>query len=120
MRRVAPLLLLLFAGCVATGLGGAPKLQPGQWVVAKGKIEADRPLIGSISEVPRTPDDKPDKVELLGPTSSASPTQLDLLGATLKPDADTEYENAERVRVDPFVAAPGDWLRVKARSKDEG
>lgn len=94
-------------------------IKPGTWVEAKGRIDNGKPVVTDVTAIERAPDDKPDKLELLAPVTKATPTELELIGLKFSADETTEYENADKKKVDPFLAAPGDWIRVKARRKEE-
>src|ERR1051325_808392 len=118
MKSFAPYSLIVLAACV-TPDQNKQALQPGEWVAARGKIENGRPVVVGVDKQERAADDKPDKVELLGPVTAADQDRVDMLGVSLHPDPDTDYEDAERKTLAPFVPAPGDWLRVKARDKGD-
>ncbi len=119
MKRLAPLLLLPLVGCIAPEPNAFSKLRPGTWVEARGHIVDGKPIVEKIEELARGESDKADKVEVNGPTTKATTTELDLLGVSLQPDAETEYEDADKKSIDPFVPEAGEWLRLKLRSKDD-
>lgn len=119
MKRLLPILLLPLAGCVATDQDGFEKLRKGSWIEAKGRMVEGKPVVDEIDELERSESDKADKIEVTGQTTASTPTQLELLGLRLQPDKDTEYEDADKKKVDRFVPATGEWLRVKLRNKDD-
>lgn len=114
-------LLVALAGCVGTGAKRATlaTLQPGQFVEVVGTVESGRPLVREIDEVVRTADDKSDKIELYGPSEPAPAGSVQVLGHPFTIDADTTFEDADKRRSEPFVPSLGEWLRVKARQKDD-
>ena len=114
-------LLVALAGCVGTDVPRATlaTLQPGQFVELVGTVEAGRPLVREIDEIVRAADDKADKVELYGPNEAATAGSVQLLGHTFAVAADTTFEDADKQRIDPYVPTIGEWLRVKARRKDD-
>ena len=91
----------------------------GAFVEAKGHLVDGRPLVHEIDEVARGADDKADKLEVTGPVEHADGERLRLLGHDFALGTDVEYEDADKRATAPFVPATGDWLRVKARRKDE-
>lgn len=107
----------LFAACVGPR-GAGPGLRVGDFVEAKGTMLGDRAVVAEIVAVPRGPDDKADKVEVTGPVQSASGDAVTVLGHTFAVDTATEYEDADRHQLATFTSAPGEWLRIKARSRD--
>lgn len=112
-------LALVLGACVAAPRATLRGLQPGQFVEAVGDVEQGRPIVREIDEVVRAADDKSDKVELAGPAESATPSTLHLLGHAFVLDDDTDFETADKRKVAPFAPAEGEWLRVKARRKDD-
>lgn len=119
MKPRAILCLWALAACaMPTTQDPQKSVKPGSWVEAKGRIDNGKPLVTEVNVIERAPDDKPDKFELLAPVTKASPTELELIGLKLLADETTEYENPDKKQIDPFVAAPGDWVRIKARNRD--
>ena len=111
--------LLTLAACATPTQDPKKSVAPGTWVEAKGRIDNGKPIVTEVNAIERSPDDKPDKLELLAPVTKASPTELELLGLKFSADETTEYENQEKKQIAPFVAAEGDWVRVKARNRDD-
>jgi hypothetical protein len=112
----------LFAALSACA--GAPRatlrgVVAGAFVEAKGHLVDGRPLVHEIDEITRGADDKADKLEVTGPVEHADGERLRLLGHDFALGTEVEYEDAEKRATAPFVPATGDWLRVKARRKDE-
>ncbi len=95
-------------------------VRPGTWVEAKGVVRDGVPVVSEVDEVPRGASDKPDKVEIAAIVEAAAADSITLLGQPLRVAQDTEWEDADKQPIAPFVARPGDWLRVKARVKDDG
>ena len=117
MKPIPAFLLLTCAACVATDKSA---LEPGAWVEAKGKLVDGRNVVTEIDEIERTEDDKPEKVELLGPVEAANDNSLQVLGGKYPVDSETEFEDADKKAIDPFVPGKGDWVRLKLRSKATG
>src|SRR5262249_46199942 len=118
VMRAVVVSTILLAACVAPERVGQP-IEPGAWVEARGKIEDGRPIVVEVARQQRAADDKPEKVEILGPVTAATAETIDMLGVPLHTDADTEYEDSRRAKVEPFVPDRGEWLRVKARDKGD-
>lgn len=119
MKRLALLFLLPLVGCVSTQSESYEKLRVGKWVEAKGRMVDGKPIVDEVDELKRSESDKADKFELTAQTQSASPESLEVLGLTLKPDAETEYEGMEKESIAKFVPSNGEWVRLKLRSKDD-
>jgi len=122
VNRHSPFLLplgLLFAACVAPSDRGDTPLRPGRFVEVKGRYVDGRATVTEIDELPRGVDDKSDKVEITAPVESATATSLRLLGEEIAIDADSEFEDANKNTVPPFVPEADAWLRVKAREKGD-
>lgn len=117
MKPIPSLLLLTFASCVAADKS---TLQPGDWVEAKGKLVAGRHVVTEVDGLERTEDDKADKVEVLGEVAAATDSSVEVLGGKYPLDSETEFEDAEKKALDPFVPNQGDWVRLKLRSKATG
>ncbi|MSR39107.1 MAG: hypothetical protein EXS02_09760 [Planctomycetes bacterium] len=119
MRSYSALLLLLIAACATTGQDPVKLLAPGQWVEAKGKFELGQAVVTELGSIERNADDKPDKVELTGEVTFASASEIQVAGVSFLIEAVTEYENAEKQKILPFIAKVSDWVRVKARQKGD-
>jgi hypothetical protein len=104
------------AGAPRSTLGG---IAPGVFVEAKGHLVDGRPQVHEIDEVVRGADDKADKLEVTGPVTHADAGRLHVLGHDFALDAEVEHENVDKQPIEPFVPGPGDWLRIKARRKDD-
>lgn len=119
--RAIPLLPLglLACACVAPSGDGLNALRPGRFVEAKGTFLGGRPAVTEIDEVARTADDKSDKVEVTAPVEQSTDGALRLLGRAFAIDAETAFEDEDKRAVAAFTPAPGDWVRIKARSRDD-
>jgi alginate production protein len=119
VNRTPLFLLLACTACTASRMSGLSQLRTGRFVEAKGSVVDGKPRIDSIVEVPRSTDDKADKVELTGPVESATAERLRMLGSDFAIEATTEFENEQKTAVPPFTPAAGDWVRLKARANQE-
>lgn len=121
MKRAVVVLLMLLpsASCVLVDHQGYTRLRPGRWIEAKGAIIDGVPVVDEVDELFRSSSDKPEKVEVTGPATEVTPTQLEIIGIQLQPDAETQYENEDKTVVPDLDLEKGDWLKVKLRRKDE-
>lgn len=124
-QHARPLSLVALAALAACRGPGTPPptlavLQPGSFVEAVGGFENGVPVVREIDEVLREDGDKQDKVEATGPVEQADTERVRLLGHDFLRDEETEFEDADKRAVPPFTPERGDWLRLKARRKDDG
>lgn len=120
---VRPVAVATAAGCIAACAGSpsaAASLRPGAFVEAKGRILDGVPHVDEIDELPRGTEDKGDKFEVTAAVERATADRVVVLGTEFEVNAETEHESADKAAVAPFVAQPGDWLRIKARQGDDG
>jgi hypothetical protein len=90
------------------------------WVEAKGKEVDGRLVVTEIEELKKSASSKADKVELTGEVES----KLDDAGLTVLRTrfhlADkTTFEDRNREEVSPFPVESGDWVKIKARVKND-
>ncbi len=107
------------AGCVAPTEDPLADLRPGRFIEAKGSYVGGVATVTEIDELPRTVGDKSDKVEVTAPVTTANEGSLQVLGRDLAIDAETTFEDRDKGERSPFVPAPGEWARVKVRTKGD-
>lgn len=119
MNRLPLLLCAVGAACASHREADLQGLRPGRFVEAKGVLVDGAPVVRAVAEVPRSADDKADKVEITATVERADAAAVQALGRAFTIDADTEYEDAQKQTVAPFTPVVGDWLRLKARSRND-
>jgi hypothetical protein len=120
---VRPVAFAVTAGCIAGCVGAPPSaagVRPGAFVEAKGRMVEGLPLVEEIDELPRGVGDKSDKLEVTAVVEQASAERVVVLGTEFAVTAATEHEDRDKSAIAPFVAQPGDWLRIKARHDEDG
>jgi hypothetical protein len=116
----AAVVALAVAACVAPPRETLRTLRPGTFLEAKGDLVDGQPVVRELDELTRTADDKADKVELTGPVTAGDGSSVQLLGHAITIAADTEFESVAKDPLAPFTPAAGDWVRIKARARDDG
>lgn len=123
-RSIAVVVASMLGGCVLPrqhGGAGEQDLRKGMWVEAKGPVAASGPpVVTEVEQIQREPSHTSDKVEIRAPVEAASKDRIRITGVPVRVVEKTGFENAERQEVERFALRAGDWVKVKARLKEDG
>jgi len=98
------------------------KLKLGVWIEAEGGIVAGRPVVKEIDEKNAKAGDQPERYEITAAVEQYDAVRgvVRMLDHEFSITAETRFEDADKMQVEPFTIATGAWIKAKLASDLRG